>query len=71
MITDVFYGYRGKDKVVEWVRNRDPLTGEINYYSAAELEDPEDVEVGDEEAYKVSLVSKTIFKNEDVEFDEY
>ena len=61
MITKVYYSTRAGEEIVRYARDKNEFTGEERLLAPHELEDPEDVEVGDEYAYKVSLLSDRVF----------
>jgi len=57
MITEVYWSDRFGDEILRYARIKDPVTEEDRLLEPYELYDPEDAEVGDEEAYKVSLLT--------------
>lgn len=61
MITKVYTATRAGEEIVKYARDKNELTGEERLLSRHELVDPEDVEVGDEYAYKVSILSDRVF----------
>ena len=61
MITKVYTSMRAGEEIVKYARDKNEFTGEERLLSPHELEDPQGVEVGDEYAYKVSLLSDRVF----------
>ena len=62
VVTDVFYSNAFDEERVKMVRVQHTDTGEERLMQPHELTDPEDVEVGDEEAYRVNLSSSRVFE---------
>ncbi len=59
-VTNVFTSQLGDLERTQYARVRNSETGEERLLERFELKEPDDVEVGDTEAYKVSLASDGI-----------
>lgn len=65
MITNLYWANRYGEEYLRYARVKDPETEEVRLAEPYELLDPEDAEVGDEYAYKVSLLTDPrIFEHE-------
>ena len=62
MVTNVYTARRGDEEIVRYVRIKNEQTAEERLLEPHELEDPDGVEVGDEYAYKVSLLSSKVYE---------
>lgn len=65
MVTNVYTAARGAEEIVKYVRIKNQQSGEEKILERHELFNPDNVEVGDEFAYKVSLLSDRIFYEKD------
>ena len=61
VVSDVFYSNIAGEERLKTVRIQNSETGEENLLERHELIDPRNTEVGDEYAYKVSLLSEKLF----------
>ena len=60
MVTDLYWADRFGEEVLRYARIKDPVTEAERLVEPYELEDPNGVEVGDENAYKVSLFTNQL-----------
>lgn len=55
MVTNLYWANRFGEDVLKYARIKDPQTEIVRLAEPHELENPEDIEIGDEYPYKVSL----------------
>ena len=57
IVSDLYYGTAHERDFLQYARLKDEITGKETLVSRSELIDPEDISVGDEDAYKVEILT--------------
>lgn len=65
MITQVYYSNIAGDQKLKYAVDKNEETGEERVLERHELLSPNNVEVGDEEAYRVHITQSPLFNNVD------
>lgn len=65
-VTQVYYYTVGEEQRLKYAQVQDEESGEERLLERHELIDPDSIDVGDEYAYKVSIIGDSIFTNEEL-----